>query len=399
MNFGEQYLASNFVKSNEDHPLSKVKVPLTVGLCEHCGLLQLGESVNRDLLFRDYFYRSGTNPMMRAALKDVVEDVTRNIDLREGDYILDIGCNDCTMLSLFSDRYRRIGIDPAQNVNRSNLDESITVVSDFFSKKAVMEMTGDSPCRVVTSIAMLYGVEDLNAFASEVESILAPDGVWCIQLSYLPEIINNLSFYDVCHEHLYYFSLHTLNELMERNGLAIFDASVNDVNGGSLRVFATRRENPRKKTEGYHRVLGAEEKMRLSDKKTYEDFFEQVCELKKVITNYIRCETERGAQIIGLGASTKGNVLLQFFDIDRQHLPYISERNPEKVALRTLGTDIEIISEEKARELNPDAMLVLIWFFKDEVIRREREYLDRGGKLLFPMPYCHIVTGEGEQRL
>lgn len=399
MSFGKQYLASNFVASNDGHPLAAIKVPLSVVLCEECGLLQLKELVKRDLLYHDYFYRSGTNPMMQAALKDVVNDVSRNATLKKGDYIVDIGCNDCTMLSLFPSEYRRIGVEPATNINWGSVDPSIHIINDFFSRKEVARATAGAPCRLVTSIAMLYGVEDLNAFSSEVKSMLAPDGVWCIQLSYLPTIIENMSFYDVCHEHLYYFSLSTLNSLMERNGLSIYDASLNDVNGGSLRVFVTHHEHQKAKTPNYYRILEEEQKLGLAEASTYQEFFGQVHDLKTRINGYLRNEADQGNLVVGLGASTKGNVLLQFFGVDRELLPYISERNPEKVSLRTLGTDIELVSEERARELAPSCMLVLIWFFKDEIIQREKQYLEQGGKLLFPMPYCHLVTKDGEMPL
>lgn len=399
MDFGEQYLASNFVRSNEGLPLSQVRVPLTVVLCQGCGILQLRESVDRDLLYRDYFYRSGTNPMMRHALKDVADDIMSRTNLGPGDIVVDIGCNDGTMLSYFSQEPRRIGIEPATNINWGDLDPEIHIINDFFSRKRLEEDTGGAPCQVVTSIAMMYGVEDLNAFCAQVKSVLAPGGVWCIQLSYLPAIISNMSFYDVCHEHLYYFSLTTLDTLLELNGLSIYDASLNDVNGGSLRVFATHKENRAAKTEAYHRILADEEQMELTDADYYHRFFEQVNTLKGKVTKYLRQEADQGNLVVGLGASTKGNVLLQFFDIDKKLVPYISERNPEKVSLRTLGTDIELVSEEQARQLNPSTMLVLIWFFKDEIIKREGEYLEKGGKLLFPMPYPHLLTKHGETAL
>lgn len=399
MTFGEQYLASSFVKNNDEAPLSKVRVPLSIVLCEDCGLLQLKETVNREVLFHDYFYRSGTNPMMRDALQEVVDAVSSQVDLQEGDYILDTGCNDGTMLSYYPSVYNRIGVEPATNIDWSKLDDSITVINDFFYADKVREVVGDISCKIATSIAMMYSVPDLNLFSSEVKSILSPDGVWCIQLSYLPDLIENMSFYDVCHEHLYYFSLTTFNNLMERNGLSIYDASTNDVNGGSVRVFVTRKENAREKSENLLRLMKAEDDMKLMESSTYEDFFLQVEELKKTTNDFIRQENKNGGTVAGLGASTKGNVLLQFFGIDKEALPYISERNPEKVGLRTLGTDIELVSEEKARELEPSSMLVLIWFFKDELIKREQPYLEKGGKLFFPMPYCHVVTKDGETRL
>ena len=399
ISLGEQYFASNFVKSNEDHPYSKTRVPETVMLCGNCGLLQMKETVDRGILYRDYFYRSGTNPMMRASLKDIVNSINKTIKLVTGDHILDVGCNDATMLSYFPSNLKRFGIEPATNINWDGVDKSITIINDYFNKDKIQEATNKEKFRVITSIAMLYGVEDLNGFAQSVKSMLTPDGIWVIQLSYVPELIKTLSFYDICHEHLYYFSLETLNYLLERNGLSIYDASTNDVNGGSLRVFVTHGESRGDKTIDFYKLFYEEKKMRLAEREVYHMFYRNICDLKEKVTDFIKKENEDGNLVIGLGGSTKGNVLLQFFDLDKQMLPYISDRNPEKVGLRTLGTDFEIISEERSRELNPSCMLVLIWFFKEEIIQREHEYLRRGGKLLFPMPYAHIVTIDGEKAL
>ena len=200
MAFGEQYLASNFVDTNEDQPLAKLRIPLTVVLCDECGLVQLKDTVDRSVLFHNYFYRSGTNPMMQLALKNLVDDVSRHQALNKGDYVLDIGCNDCTMLSFFSPDYQRIGVEPATNINWSSIDESLLIINDFFSPFAVMESTAGNQCTVITSIAMMYSVEDLNIFSQDVKSILTPSGVWCIQVSYFPTLMDKLSFYDVCHD-------------------------------------------------------------------------------------------------------------------------------------------------------------------------------------------------------
>jgi NDP-4-keto-2,6-dideoxyhexose 3-C-methyltransferase len=397
--FGAQYLATAFVKSNADHPLVKFKVPLSVTLCRSCGLVQLKETVRRDILFHDYFYRSATNPMMRLALKEVADDFAGRLAVEKGDFLLDVGCNDGTMLGFFDARAKRIGIEPARNIDWSGVDPSIRIVNDFFSKDVALGASGGRLYKGITSVAMLYSVEDVNVFAAQVRELLTADGVWCIQVSYLPAMLDTMSFYDICHEHLYYFSLKTLGRALERHGLEIFDASTNDVNGGSVRLFATHKNNAKQKTERLRRLIDAEERRRLDDAATFEAFFRRVGGMREAIRAYIRNKKEQGRLVVGLGASTKGNVLLQFFGLDRGWLPYISERNPEKVSLHTLGTDIELISEEKARALSPSCMLVLIWFFKQELIAREREYLAAGGALLFPMPYPHIVTKDGERSL
>ncbi len=330
LSLGNQYLASQFVRSNDAHPLAEVKVPLTVMLCISCGLVQLKETVTRTALFQDYHYRSRTNPMMREALQDVVSALAGHIDVSKGDCVLDLGCNDGTLLSYWPSAYRRLGVEPATNISWEDLDKSIEIINDFFSARKVRGLLGDSWCKAVTSIAMLYSVEDVNRFMLEVKAVLANEGVWCIQVSYLPSIIKNLSFYDVCHEHLYYFSLGTLSGVLERNGLCVYDASTNDVNGGSLRVFVTHKEYARQPTKQYYEILQQEDAMNLKDPRTYQKLMEDVCEIKNKVTTYIRNERDKGRMVIGLGGSTKGNVLLQYFNIDATNLPYISERNAER---------------------------------------------------------------------
>ena len=186
---------------------------------------------------------------------------------------------------------------------------------------------------------------------------------------------------------------------MEKNGFTVFDVATNDVNGGSLRVYAAHKESQRPKSDKFYELIAREQEQKLGDAAVYQSFFETVQKLKTSVRNYLEAEIRSGSSVVGLGASTKGNVLLQFFDIDRKMMPYISERNPEKVSLETLGSGIKLISEEQARALRPGCMLVLIWFFKNEILQRERAYLNQGGKLLFPMPYPHIVTKTGEMPL
>lgn len=405
LNFGSQYLASSFVKTNAGNELSKTKIPLTVVLCDRskndkaCGLVQLRETAERDLMYRSYFYRSGTNPMMREALQNIVSEVKSKVELKPGDAVLDIGCNDGTMLSYYPDFTERIGIDPAENIDRSALDQSIKVAADYFSKNKALELSGGKQFKVITSIAMFYDLDDPNAFVADAKAALAPGGVWCVQLSYLPTSLATLNFYDVCHEHLEYYTLRVLESLMARHGLKIFDASLNEVNGGSLRIFVANENDARPVSATLQGFYKKEDALNLFSTEPYQEFGKKVAELKKITLDYIAEKKNNGGSVIGLGASTKGNVLLQFFGIDKQMVPHLSERNPEKVGLRTLGTDIELISEEKARELQPSAMLVLIWFFKDELLKREKDYLAKGGSLMFPMPYPHVVTKNGEKRL
>jgi hypothetical protein len=400
IDLGEQYLASVFVRSNEGLPLEELKAPLSAFLCRSCGLVQLGQTVRRPALFTDYHYRSSTNPMMRRALLDFAEDCAARAPLAAGDYVLDTGCNDGTMLTFLPASCRRFGIDPAANISWKHLPDGITVHQGFFGAEQAYRMSGGHRFKLVTSVAMLYSVEDILAFARDVGQILTGDGLWSIQVSYLPDMVRSLSFYDICHEHLYYFTLHTLANVLERCGFQVVDVSRNEVNGGSLRVHATHARRGVTPSGRVSDLLAQEKSEGWSEAAPYHAFMKRTESLKLAIREFLEEATARRRLVIGLGASTKGNVLLQYFGIDRSMLPYISERNPEKVGLRTLGTDIELISEERARALKPEAMLVLIWFFKDELLARERSYLDEDeGQLLFPMPYPHLVDANGTRAL
>jgi len=401
----EQHLSPTFVATNKGNDLSDIKVSQTLVLCDknknpdNCGLLQLKETVKPDLLYKQYFYRSAVSDTMRKDLYDVVEDVTSRVTLNENDLVIDIGANDCTMLSYFPDNLKRVGVEPAENIDWTDVHDSITVVNDYFSRRSVVRATRDQKAKIFTSCAMFYDLDDPNSFVADVKSTLHDEGVWCIQLSYLPLMLINTNFYDICNEHLEYYSLHVLNNLMNRNGLKIVDASTNHVNGGSARVFIKHIDSPDGETEALKGLLDQETRMDLYNPQTYIDFYDKIKNLRDKIKNSMLNEINKGKLVLGLGASTKGNMLLQLFGITKQMLPYISERNPDKVGLRTLGTDIELISEEHARSLKPSCMLVLPWYFKEEIVQREQDYLESGGKLLFPMPYPHMVTKDGEQRV
>jgi len=403
--FQPQFLSPTFVASNEGNKLAQIKIPLTVVVCDKsknsaaCGLAQLEETTNPELLYTNYFYRSSATETMKKDLKDVVETVLAKVLINPDDVIVDIASNDGTMISYFPKSASRIGIEPARNINWDHLDSSINIVNDYFSKDALQPVLAGRKVKAFTCCAMFYDLDDPNSFVADVKELLAPDGVWCIQLSYLLLMLENMNFYDICHEHLEYYSLQTLNFLMERNGLTIYDAELNEVNGGSARVFITHLESAPKKTQQLQELLAREATFDLENPNTLIKFDLAIKNLSKTVRGYLDREISNGNKVIGLGASTKGNVLLQLFDIDKQMLPYISEIAKEKIGLRTLGSDIELISDDHANQLSPSVKLVLPWYFKKEIVAREKPYLDQGGTLLFPMPYAHIVTAEGETNI
>ena len=394
-----QYIATTFVTDNENNPMAKIKIPLTLILCKKCGLVQLKETVRPDLLYKNYFYRTAINETMKRDLQDVVNYAVENVKTESNDVVVDIGANDCTMVSMYPDHLKRFGIEPATNIDWSNVSESITVVNDYFSKDIVLKATNYKKAKIISATAMFYDFDDPNVVTKDIKDILHEDGVCVIQVSYLLDTIRDMNFYDVVHEHLEYYSLKSINYLMERNGLKVIDATTNFVNGGSLRVLVTHKDSRRPKSKRYQEILDEEEKWNLEELDTYVQYEQKIKDIIKKSREFIVNEIENGGTVIGLGASTKGNVLLQICRIGKDLLPYISDRNKEKVGLRTLGTDIEIISEEKARKINPSAMLVIPWNFKEEILSREQNFIRNGGKMLFLMPKPYIVDNNGEYYL
>ena len=252
-----QYIATTFVKSNANNPISQVKIPLTLMLCKdkNCGLIQLKETVRPDLLYKNYFYRTAINDTVQRDLQDVVNYAVNNVKTEKDDIAIDIGANDCTMVSMYPEYMKRIGIEPATNIDWSSVSKSITIVNDYFSKDVVMKTTNGEKAKILSATAMFYDFNDPNIATKDIKEILHEDGVCVLQVSYLLDTIRDMNFYDVVHEHLEYYSLKSINYLMERNGLTVIDASTNFVNGGSLRVLVTHKENSKPKSKRYEEIL------------------------------------------------------------------------------------------------------------------------------------------------
>ena len=404
----EQYISATFVKSNKDNALTKIRTPLTLVLCaqndaqDNCGLLQLLEITEPDLLYRQYFYRSATSDTMRKDLKDVVESVKKIVSLNDNDVVVDIGSNDCTLLNFYSSNLKLVGFEPAKNIKYIDKKKNIKVFPNYFNSKD-FNQNYKSKAKIITSCAMFYDLSDPKKFVKEIDEILDKDGVWCVQISYLASMLEYNNFYDICHEHLSYYSIETFEAVIKEFNLKLFFAETNPVNGGSIRLYVCRKDKEFKNKEDYflslNKLKEIEKKYSLKSEKTFIEFQKKIDNIKNKTNFFIDNILKSNQKVFALGASTKGNILLQHFGLNKSKIPYISERNHEKVGLRCLGSDIELISEESARLKKPKAFLVLPWNFKDEIVKREKDYLDKGGILMFPMPYPHVVDKSGEKKI
>jgi len=400
LSLGEQYI-SNFLSPEQP---DGVKAPLELMLCRQCGLLQLRHTVPGEAMYQNYWYRSGTNQTMRIALADIANTTENLMNIKAGDAVLDIGCNDGTLLSSYRTKgIFRIGFDPAENLAVFSRKVADRVCNGFF---AAEEFERDPALKtrrpkIVTSIAMFYDLEDPNKFVADIKKIMDPKGVWVVQMSYLPLMLKQHDFGNICHEHLEYYSLESLEYLLKLHDLVVSDVELNDVNGGSVRVFIRNRgadEVPlggaayRELAAGRVRALRAEEaKMGVKETGTYRQFAVWLERIKDDVSRFICEQVRRGKKVAVYGASTKGNVMLQYFGLDNNVISAASERNPDKWGKVTVGTRIPIVSEEEARSAKPDYFLVLPWHFIEEVRDREKQYLLGGGRFIVPLPHFTLI--------
>ncbi|MBI2100044.1 MAG: methyltransferase domain-containing protein [Candidatus Vogelbacteria bacterium] len=395
---------SDFPARDDTRPRKPVELKLC--LAPTSGLVQLSHTASLDEMYREYWYRSGISNTMRAELKQIAEMTQYLSKVKSGDIWVDIGCNDGTLLSFVDKRLIKVGFDPAKNGYASEARQHANlVVEDYFTANAYKKSKyGKKQAKVVTSIAMFYDLENPNSFVEDINKILDNDGVWMVQMSYLPLMLDQLAFDNICHEHLEYYSLTSFKYLMEKHGFEIVDCQLNDSNGGFFRVFLRKKgANPVKFATAPYRevakfrvqsILHYEKSLKLNHRSTYLKFYREAVKLKNQTVNFIKKEKAKGKSIWGYGASTKGNTLLQWFGLDHTLIDAIAERHPVKYGRKTVSTNIPILSEEEMRKLQPDYLLVLPWHFINEFCEREAAFLNRGGKFIVPCPKFEIMGAD-----
>jgi hypothetical protein len=391
LNLGYQDLTGVFPKSASQQVTCG---PLELVWCPDSGLLQLKHTYNASEMYgENYGYRSGLNQSMVAHLTDKVRYLERLVPLKAGDVVLDIGSNDATTLKAYSTSgIKRIGIDPTGKKFSQYYPADIRLVPDFFSSAAYRTIESQ-PARIISSIAMFYDLDSPVAFAKEIAAVLADDGVWHFEQSYMPSMLRMNSYDTICHEHLEYYSLAVVKKILDAADLKLVDVVMNAINGGSFAVTAAKRSNKSVRINDtvINWLLEQEDRMGLNTPRPYRDFEERVFRHRDDLTRLIRGLNADGKTVLGYGASTKGNVLLQFCGLTNKDITAIAEVNPDKFGCVTPGTHIPIVSEEDARKMKPDYFLVLPWHFKDGILRREKEYLANGGRMIFPFPEIEIV--------
>lgn len=390
LKLGNQFLTGVFPKNiNEDITIG----PLSLVRCGSCGLVQLKHSYSLDEMYgENYGYRSGLNSSMVRHLQNKIEFLEKNYKPSEDDLVIDIGSNDATSLKAYSGKFRKIGIDPTGEKFKKYYTDDIELIPDFFTYDSFNRYFPERKAKIITSISMFYDLENPNIFVNDIKKSLDENGVWHFEQSYMPAMLRTNSYDTICHEHLEFYSFKVIVDLLNKHGLKVIDVQTNAVNGGSFAVTATHFNSTLKEnTPIINWMLNQEERMKLETEIPYLDFAKNVIQHKEDLVALVKNLVADGKKIAGYGASTKGNVLLQYCNFSVDEICCIADVNEDKHGSFTPGTNIPIVSELVARELNPDYFLVLPWHFKHSILEREKEFIQNGGKFIFPLPVIEII--------
>ena len=392
LDLGNQYLSGVFPKSKNQEI---GKAPLELVWCNESKLAQLKHSYSLNQLYGDnYGYRSGLNMSMVEHLNQKIKKLEDKVQLKTNDLVIDIGSNDATTLKAYKDsEINKVGIDPTGKKFKRFYNKDISLISDFFPTPKLQELFPSRKAKIITSIAMFYDLEDPTLFVEAIANNLDLNGIWHFEQSYLPIMLEKNSYDTICHEHLEYYTIESIILILEKYDLKIIDIELNSINGGSFALSVTHKDCKKyEPNENYiNRLLDKEKRLELSNLLIFREFEKNVLKHKEDLKKLINNINNDGKKVFGYGASTKGNVLLQYCGITKQDIPFIAEVNEDKFGAYTPGSLIPIIPEEKARSMHPDFFFVLPWHFRDSILAREQEFMSNGGKFIFPLPYIDIV--------
>lgn len=400
LSLGDLYV-SDFLDSPDK--TAGIKAPLELVLCNAkdggCGLLQLKHTVSNEAMYRNYWYRSGINKTMTDELNGIAEKAAGIANLKAQDYVIDIGANDGTLLRGYKvPNLNTVGFEPALNLASFNKQGTTKIIADFFDQTAWQKEYGETKAKIITAIGMFYDLDDPNTFVDDVAKCLDDEGLLVVQMMYLPSFMERNAFDGICHEHLEYYSLGSLENLLRRHGLEVFDVEMREqINEGSVRFYI------RKAFKGINLTVlgGAKERLAalrareaslgLDDKLVYEALVKRILDAKEKVMSFIKQEVSKGKKVHGYAASTKGNTTLQFYGLTPDLIEAIADRNPQKHGKFTAGTCIPVISEDASRARKPDYYFILAWHFLPEFLQRESEFLKGGGKFIVPMPEFRVI--------
>ncbi len=364
------------------------KFSLDLFQCKNCELVQLNNIVNTAKMYGDHYgYKTSVSKLMLSHLKEKIKRLKKYRILKKGNNILDIGSNDASFLKLIGKDYNLYGIDPSAKKFKKEY-RGMKLVTDFFSRENILKNNKNKKLKfdLISSFAIFYDVEDPNSFCKDIEKLLNDNGIWVCEFSYLPLMLKNLTFDQICHEHIMYYTYEVFEKILINNNLKVLNVKFNEINGGSIEVIISKMNNKRIPNNKLIKKIKNDEKK--INNKAFKNFSQRIKRIKNNLLKFIN----KNDSIIGYGASTKGNIVLSYCNLSSSHIPYICDANEQKYGKFTPGTNIEIISKEKMRSIMPKNLLVLIWSFRKEIINQELDYIKKGGNLVFHLPKLHIIN-------
>ena len=390
LSLGDQQLTGVFPKNTETQVLSG---ELSLQRCEECTLVQLGHSYDKNLMYgMNYGYQSSLNDSMKFHLKTIAEKIRDYLNFTDGDVIVDIGSNDGTFLSFFENLgLKRVGIDPTISKFADSYHSDIIKVPEFFTKDSFNSVS-DKSAKFISSISMMYDLDDPVNFALQVHGCLDDNGFWFFEQSYLGLMLEKLAYDTVCHEHLEYYSAYTIHNILNKTGFLVRSIELNSINGGSIAILASKKKNETDEhCEEFITLLNDELSQGLNTRDKLIAYSDNVKlhrdDLVKVVNKFLL----QGKTISALGASTKGNVLLQYCGLDRTKISMIGDVNPDKFGCVTPGTHIPIVPESKVFDLKPDVILILPWHFEETFMNKTKSFVKNGGIVIFPLPTIKLL--------
>ncbi len=392
LDIGSQPISSLFYKSKKYNLKS---YPLDLFKCNSCDLIQFSKLAPLDDMYGStYGYRTSLSKYMIDHMLNKFKKLNKKKFVKKGSSVLDIGSNDGTFLNFFAKKSGDIslfGMDPSSKKFKNFYNKKINLISDYFSKEKLdiylKKINFSKKFNLITSFAMFYDIEDPNSFTKDIFKLLDKNGVWVLEFSYFPLLLKNLTYDQICHEHVTYYTLSTFKKIAEKNGFKIIDLSFNEINGGSIEVICAKKQSKHKPNLKLISKILADEK-KINDQ-SYLNLSKRIENVKNFL-QLILSKSKKG-DIIGYGASTKGNIVLNHCGITEKYLKFICDANPYKFGRYTPGSNIKIISKEEMRRKKPKYLLVLIWSFRSEVIKQEINFIKKGGKLIFHLPMLHII--------
>jgi len=394
ISLGEQHI-SNFINSEEEQG---TKIPLDLILCSDCKLLQLKHNAPSEKMWGGhYWYKSGINKIIIDDLKDIVDKSEKLVNLNKDDIVIDIGCNDGTLLGFYDkEGIELVGFEPSKNVAQEAVSKGFNIINNFFNVDNFKERFPGKKAKIITAISMFYDLENPNGFVQDIAECLDENGIFVIQQNYMLSMLEQNVFDNICHEHREYYSLTSLKPLLEKYNLEIFDVELNEINGGSIRTYIKFKNNHLTNSfkDAKKRIFRVEEKEKQAEleiAKPYLDFAKRISGIKENLLRFIEIERAKGKTFGILGASTRGNTLLQYFELNSNMIIAAAEANPDKWGKKTVGTLIPIVSIDEMKRINPDYQILTIWHLFEGLMDKEKEYLKEGGKFILPLPEFKII--------